>query len=90
MLLRKLISYVELENNQLANIKLSLEESCEQVLAKEEQEWVAEKKSVENHRKLLEKKVNFGYDESVQQQYHLVLQETNQERQPCVCTSHSY
>ncbi|XP_078106964.1 kinetochore protein NDC80 homolog [Sander vitreus] len=117
MLLRKLVSDVEEENSRLANMKLSLEESCEQVnsnildksndlkqmreqirklderldsnmqvLAQEEQEWLAEKESMENHCKLLEKKVNFGYDESVQQlkaaqqQYHLVLQETNEER----------
>ncbi|XP_030593840.1 kinetochore protein NDC80 homolog [Archocentrus centrarchus] len=116
MLLRKLISDVEEENSRLANMKLSLEESCEQVnsnimdktndlkqlreqirklderldceiqeLAREEQEWAAEMESVENHRKLLEKKVNYGYDEAVQQlkvaqqQYHLVLQETNEE-----------
>lgn len=31
MLLRKLISDVEEENGRLANMKLSLEESCEQV-----------------------------------------------------------
>ncbi|KAM6930905.1 kinetochore protein NDC80 homolog [Xenentodon cancila] len=117
MLLRKLISDVEEENSRLANLKLSLEESYEQVnsnimdksndlkqlqeqirklderldcdmqeLAREEQEWAVEMESVENHRKLLEKKVNYGYDEAVQQlkaaqqQYHLVLQETNEER----------
>ncbi|XP_047446865.1 kinetochore protein NDC80 homolog [Mugil cephalus] len=117
MLLRKLISDVEEENSRLTNMKLSLEESCEQLnsnimdksndlkqlreqirklderldsdmqeLAREEQEWAAEMESVENHRKLLEKKVNFGYDEALQQlkaaqqQYHLVLQETNEER----------
>ncbi|KAI3372804.1 hypothetical protein L3Q82_023264, partial [Scortum barcoo] len=117
MLLRKLVSDVEEENSRLANVKLSLEESCEQVnsnildksndikqlreqirklderldsdmqeLAREEQEWAEEMESVENHRKLLEKKVNYGYDEAVQQlkaaqqQYHLVLQETNEER----------
>uniref|UniRef100_A0A8C7XSE5 Kinetochore protein NDC80 n=1 Tax=Oryzias sinensis TaxID=183150 RepID=A0A8C7XSE5_9TELE len=117
MLLRKLISDVEEENSRLSNLKLSLEESNEQVnsnimdksndlkqikeqirklderldcdmqeLAREEQEWAAEMESVENHRKLLEKKVNFGYDEAVQQlkaaqqQYHLVLQEANEER----------
>ncbi|XP_072243926.1 kinetochore protein NDC80 homolog [Leuresthes tenuis] len=117
MLLRKLISDVEEENSRLANLKLSLDESCEQVnsnimdksndlkqlreqirklderldcdmqeLAREEQEWAAEMESVENHRKILEKKVNYGYDEAVQQlkaaqqQYHLVLQETNEER----------
>uniref|UniRef100_H2LLG9 Kinetochore protein NDC80 n=1 Tax=Oryzias latipes TaxID=8090 RepID=H2LLG9_ORYLA len=117
MLLRKLISDVEEENSRLSNLKLSLEESNEQVnsnimdksndlkqikeqirklderldcdmqeLAREEQEWAAEMESVENHRKLLQKKVNFGYDEAVQQlkaaqqQYHLVLQEANEER----------
>lgn len=31
MLLRKLISDVEEENSRLSNLKLSLEESCEQV-----------------------------------------------------------
>ncbi|CAB1423580.1 unnamed protein product [Pleuronectes platessa] len=57
-----------------------------QELAREEQDWAAEMESMDNHRKLLEKKVNYGYDESVQQlkaaqqQYHLVLQETNEER----------
>ncbi|KAL3975751.1 hypothetical protein ACER0C_021637 [Sarotherodon galilaeus] len=117
MQLRKLVGDVEEENSRLTNMKLSLEESCEQVnsiitdktndlkqlreqirklderwegeqqeLAREEQEWAAEMESVENHRKLLEKKVNYGYDEAVQQlkaaqqQYHLVLQETNEER----------
>lgn len=117
MLLRKLISNVEEENSRLANMKLSLEESCEQVnsnildksndlkqlreqirkleeqldshmqeLAREEQEWAEEMESMENHRKLLEKKVNYGYDDAMQQlkaaqqQYHLVLQETNEER----------
>ncbi|XP_035513650.1 kinetochore protein NDC80 homolog [Morone saxatilis] len=117
MLLRKLVSDVEEENSRLANMKLSLEESCEQVnsnimdksndikqlkeqirklderldcdmqeLAREEGDWAEEMESVENHRKLLEKKVNYGYDEAVQQlkaaqqQYHLVLQETNEER----------
>ncbi|KAE8292109.1 Kinetochore protein NDC80-like protein [Larimichthys crocea] len=57
-----------------------------QELAREEEGWAEEMESVENHRKLLEKKVNHGYDEAVQQlkaaqqQYHLVLQETNEER----------
>ncbi|MEQ2250642.1 hypothetical protein ILYODFUR_003037 [Ilyodon furcidens] len=117
ILLRKLISDVEEENSRLTNLKLSLEESSEQVssnivdmfndlkqireqirklderldgnmqeLAREEQEWAAEVESLENHRKLLEKKINYGYDEAVQQlkaeqqQYHLVVQETNEER----------
>ncbi|XP_073322667.1 kinetochore protein NDC80 homolog isoform X2 [Pagrus major] len=117
MLLRKLIGDVEEENSRFANMKLSLEESSEQVnsnimdksndmkqlreqirklderldcgmqeLAQEEEGWAEEVESVENHRKLLEKKVNYGYDEAVQQlkaaqqQYHLVLQETNEER----------
>ncbi|XP_068594766.1 kinetochore protein NDC80 homolog, partial [Brachionichthys hirsutus] len=117
MLLTKLISDVEEENTRLANMKLTLEESSEQVnsnildksndlkqlreqirkldeqldcemqeLAREEEDWAGEMKSAENHQKLLEKKVNYGYDEAVQQlkaaqqQYHLVLQETNEER----------
>ncbi|KAM4616164.1 kinetochore protein NDC80 homolog [Polymixia lowei] len=117
MPLRKLISNVEEESSRLANMKLSLDESVEQVnsnildksndlkqlreqirklderlendmeeLAREEQKWAAEVESMENHRKLLEKKVTYGYDEAVQQlkaaqqQYHLVLQETNEER----------
>ncbi|XP_026178382.1 kinetochore protein NDC80 homolog [Mastacembelus armatus] len=117
MVLRKLISDVEEENNRLVNMNLSLEGSCEQVksnvldksndlkqlreqirklderldsnmqeLARQEQEWAKEVESVENHHKLLEQKVNHGYDEAVQklkaaqQQYHLVLQETNEER----------
>ncbi|KAM4616789.1 kinetochore protein NDC80 homolog [Polymixia lowei] len=117
MPLRKLISTVEEESSGLANMKLSLEESLEQVnsnvlfkssdlkqlreqirkvderlehdmeeLAREEQKWAAEVESMENHRKLLEKKVTHGYDEAVQQlkaaqqQYQLVLQETNEER----------
>ncbi|CAG5923616.1 unnamed protein product [Menidia menidia] len=116
MLLRKLICDVEEENSRLANLKLNLDESFEQVnsniidksndlkqlreqirkldewldsnmqeLAREEQDWAAEMESVENHRKLLEKKVNFGYDDAVQQlkaaqqQYHLVKQETDEE-----------
>ncbi|XP_053180908.1 kinetochore protein NDC80 homolog [Scomber japonicus] len=117
MLLRKLNSDVEEEKSRLTNVKLSLEESCEQVntnildksndlkqlreqirklddwlgsdmqeLAREEQDWAEEVESVENHCKLLEKNVSYGYDESVQQlkateqQYHLVLQETKEKR----------
>ncbi|XP_054630805.1 kinetochore protein NDC80 homolog [Dunckerocampus dactyliophorus] len=116
-LLRKLVSDVEEENSRLANMKLSLQETCEQLnsdildknndlkqlreqirkvderldsdqqeLAREEQGWAAEVEAAENHCKLLEKKVNCGYDEAVQQQkvaqqqYHIVLQETNEER----------
>uniref|UniRef100_H3DED6 Kinetochore protein NDC80 n=1 Tax=Tetraodon nigroviridis TaxID=99883 RepID=H3DED6_TETNG len=67
--------------------KLDEHLDCEmQELAREEQGWAEEMESVENHRKLLEKKVNHGYDEAVQQlkaaqqQHHLVLQETNEER----------
>ncbi|XP_059193190.1 kinetochore protein NDC80 homolog [Centropristis striata] len=117
MLLRKLVSDVEEENSRLANMKLSLEESSEQVnsnifyksndlkqlreqirklderldremqeLLQEEQHWATELESMENHRKFLEKKVNFGYEDAekqlkaAQQQYHLVLQETREER----------
>ncbi|KAK7886929.1 hypothetical protein WMY93_026550 [Mugilogobius chulae] len=117
MPLRKLISDVEEENSRLSNVKLSLEESLEQVnsnisdkandlkqlreqirklderldshrqeLEREDQEWAAEMESMDQHRSLLEKKVNHGYDDAMQQlkasqqQYHLVLQETNEER----------
>ncbi|XP_052317030.1 kinetochore protein NDC80 homolog isoform X1 [Oncorhynchus keta] len=120
-LLRKLITDVDEECSRLTDMKLSLEESIEQVnsnisdkandlkqlreqirrldeqleqdmqdMAHEEQKWSAEMESVETHRKLLEKKVTLGYDESVeqlkaaQQQYHLVLQETNEERRTVV------
>lgn len=117
MRLRKLISDMEEENSQLAHMKLSLEESCEQVnsnildksndlkqlreqickldeqldsgmqeLDQDEKGWAEEIESVENHRKQLEKKINYGYDEAMQQlkaaqqQYQLVLQETVEER----------
>ncbi|XP_028818040.1 kinetochore protein NDC80 homolog [Denticeps clupeoides] len=115
--LRNMISDVEEEFNQLANKKLSLEETVEQInsnitdksndlkqikeqirrldeqleqeqqcMADEEERWAAELDSAENHKKLLEKKVMDGYDEAMeqlkaaQQQYHLVLQETKEER----------
>ncbi|KAM6959391.1 kinetochore protein NDC80 homolog [Aplochiton taeniatus] len=114
--LRKLMGNVEEECSRLANMKLSLEESVEQVnsniadkandlkclreqirrldeqlendmqeLVLEEQKWAKEVESAEGHRKLLERKVNLGFDEAVeqlkvaQQQYHLVLQETKEE-----------
>ncbi len=38
-----------------------------QELAREEEGWAEEMESVDNHRKNLEKKVNHGYDEAVQQ-----------------------
>uniref|UniRef100_A0A3Q4BDR6 Kinetochore protein NDC80 n=1 Tax=Mola mola TaxID=94237 RepID=A0A3Q4BDR6_MOLML len=46
-----------------------------QELAREEQGWAEEMESVENHHKLLEKKVNYAIV-----LYQLVLQETNEER----------
>lgn len=57
-----------------------------QELVQEEQDWAAEVESAENHVTVLQKMVNSGYYEAVQQlkaaqqQYHLVLQETNEER----------
>ncbi|KAG9332677.1 hypothetical protein JZ751_014775 [Albula glossodonta] len=54
--------------------------------AREEEKWAADLESMESHKKLLEKRVTEGYDnaveqlKAVQQQYHLVLQETNEER----------
>ncbi|KAK5871115.1 hypothetical protein PBY51_004013 [Eleginops maclovinus] len=80
------------KSNDLKNLKEQIRKVDErldsdmQEWAQEEQDWAAEMESEENHRKLLQKKVNYGYDEAVQQlklaqqQYHLVLQETNEER----------
>ncbi|XP_061088120.1 kinetochore protein NDC80 homolog isoform X1 [Conger conger] len=54
--------------------------------AREEKKWSTDLESMENHKRLLEKRVTEGYDnaveqlKAVQQQYHLVLQETNEER----------
>ncbi|XP_010875324.1 kinetochore protein NDC80 homolog [Esox lucius] len=65
-----------------------LDEQLEQDMldsAQEEQKWAAEVESVENHYKLLQKKVFLGLDEAleqrkaVQQQYPVVLQETKEE-----------
>ncbi|KAG7269391.1 hypothetical protein CRUP_008395 [Coryphaenoides rupestris] len=115
--LRNLITNVEEETSRLANAKLSMEESIDQLncnildksndlkplreqirkvdqrlehdmaeLAQEEQKWAAELESLEDHRRLLEKKVNHGYDDAAQQlkaaqqQYNLLLQETNEEK----------
>ncbi|XP_077379066.1 kinetochore protein NDC80 homolog [Festucalex cinctus] len=53
---------------------------------REENEWAKEVEMVEGNRNLLEEKVNCGYEEAVQQrnalqqQYHLVLLETNEKR----------
>ncbi|XP_029019821.1 kinetochore protein NDC80 homolog isoform X2 [Betta splendens] len=117
MLLTKLISDVEEESSRLANEKLSLEESHEQLnsnildksndlkllagqirqldewldselqaLARDEHKWMEELESLENQRKDLEKKVDDGYDEALQQlkaaqiQYHVVRQETDDQR----------
>ncbi|KAJ7994323.1 hypothetical protein DPEC_G00264680 [Dallia pectoralis] len=66
-----------------------LDEQLEQDMldiAQEEQKWATEMESVENHRKLLQKKVSLGYDEAVeqlkaaQQQHQVVVQETKEER----------
>ncbi|XP_015229765.1 PREDICTED: kinetochore protein NDC80 homolog [Cyprinodon variegatus] len=80
------------KSNDLKQIREQIRKFDEQLdanmqeLAREEQEWEAEIESMENHYKLLEKKINYGYDDAVQQlkatqqQYHLVLQETSEER----------
>ncbi|KAM9810614.1 kinetochore protein NDC80 homolog [Neosynchiropus ocellatus] len=77
------------ELKQLSEHVRKLDEQLEsdmQELAIAEKEWEAEIESVQNHRKILEKKVTFGYDQAVQQlkatqqQYHLVVQETNEGR----------
>lgn len=117
IILRKMIGDVEEEKSRLTNVKLSLEESQEQVISnnldklndleqlreqirklderldsnmqeikREEEEWAAEIESIEKHYSLLQTKVNVGYVEAVQemkakqQEYHLVRQETNEER----------
>ncbi|KAJ8364649.1 hypothetical protein SKAU_G00134800 [Synaphobranchus kaupii] len=63
--------------------------------AREEEKWATDLESMENHKKLLEKRVTEGYDnaveqlKAVQQQYHLVLQETNEERRTVTNNLHS-
>ncbi|KAJ8414454.1 hypothetical protein AAFF_G00053240 [Aldrovandia affinis] len=63
--------------------------------AREEDKWATALESMENHKKLLEKRVTEGYDhaveqlKAVQQQYHLVLQETNEERRTVANNLHS-
>uniref|UniRef100_A0A8C1VNU9 Kinetochore protein NDC80 n=1 Tax=Cyprinus carpio TaxID=7962 RepID=A0A8C1VNU9_CYPCA len=101
---------------RLTNVKLSLEETVEQVksnildkendikhlkeqirrvdqqlehdmqeMAQEEEKWSAEVDSAETHKKRLEKNVMQGCEEAeeelkaAQQQYHVVVQETNEE-----------
>ncbi|XP_033947050.1 kinetochore protein NDC80 homolog [Pseudochaenichthys georgianus] len=80
------------KSNDLKNLKEQIRkvderlDSVMQESAQEEQDWATEMETVENHRDILKKKVTYGYDEAVlqlkaaQQQYHLVLQETNEER----------
>uniref|UniRef100_A0A1A7XFQ4 Kinetochore protein NDC80 n=2 Tax=Iconisemion striatum TaxID=60296 RepID=A0A1A7XFQ4_9TELE len=76
---------VKLHKEQIRKLDEQLELDMQE-LGREEQEWEAEIENVENHRKLLEEKINVGYDEAVQelnaaqQQYQVVLQETNEER----------
>ncbi|KAG7492367.1 hypothetical protein MATL_G00013450 [Megalops atlanticus] len=66
-----------------------------QECAREEEKWASDVESMENHRKLLEKRITDGYDNAVeqlkaaQQQYHLVLQETNEERRTVANNLHS-
>ncbi|XP_061529325.1 kinetochore protein NDC80 homolog [Phycodurus eques] len=61
-------------------------EASQKELARETQEWAVELETVESNRNLLEEKVNCGYDDAVQQhkalqqEYHLVLLETTEER----------
>lgn len=115
--LRKMITDMEEQSGRLANKKLCVQESIDQMtsnildknnqlkqlreqihklderleqdmqeMALEEQKFATEKDSIENHQKILEDKVTHGYDDAVQkqkatqQQYHLVLQETSEER----------
>ncbi|MGH0161523.1 UNVERIFIED_CONTAM: hypothetical protein FKN15_041414 [Acipenser sinensis] len=84
--LMNMISQVEEEINKLVPQKLSMVETSEQEAEREEHKWSTELDSLESHKKLLEKKVTDGYDEAVEQlkatrqEYHLVLQETSEER----------
>ncbi|XP_061672333.1 kinetochore protein NDC80 homolog [Syngnathoides biaculeatus] len=61
-------------------------EANQKELARENQEWAMELERVEGNRDLLEEKVNSGYDEAMQQhkalqqEYHLVLLETTEEK----------
>ncbi|XP_035276678.1 kinetochore protein NDC80 homolog [Anguilla rostrata] len=54
--------------------------------ARDEEKWAKDLESMENNKRLLEKRVTEGYDnavkelKAVQQQYHLVLLETNEKR----------
>ncbi|KAL0979827.1 hypothetical protein UPYG_G00190310 [Umbra pygmaea] len=70
---------------QIRRLEVQLEQDMLD-MAQEEQKWAAEMESVENHQKLLQKKVTLGYDEAegqlkaAQQQYQVVLQETKEER----------
>ncbi|KAJ8246489.1 hypothetical protein GJAV_G00268390 [Gymnothorax javanicus] len=63
--------------------------------AREEEKWAIDLESLENHKRLLEKGVTEGYDDAVeqlkavQQQYHLVLQETSEERRTVANNLHS-
>ncbi|XP_018597475.1 kinetochore protein NDC80 homolog [Scleropages formosus] len=79
---------------QIGKLDEQLEQDMQET-AREEEKWAAEMKSMENHKKLLEKKVTDGYDNALeqltaaQQQYHLVLQETNEQRRSVVNNLHS-
>ncbi|XP_077457030.1 kinetochore protein NDC80 homolog [Stigmatopora argus] len=61
-------------------------DAVQKEIAREEQEWANEVDMVESKFNFLEEKVNCGYDEamqqnkSLQQQYHLVVLESNEER----------
>ncbi|KTG02904.1 hypothetical protein cypCar_00025591 [Cyprinus carpio] len=114
--LKNMMVDVEDEYSRLTNVKLSLEETVEQVksnildkendikhlkeqirrvdqqlehdmqeMAQEEEKWSAEVDSAETHKKRLEKNVMQGCEEAeeelkaAQQQYHVVVQETNEE-----------
>ncbi|XP_019722580.1 kinetochore protein NDC80 homolog isoform X1 [Hippocampus comes] len=59
---------------------------------REDKQWAKEVEMVESNRNLLEEKINWGYEEAMQenkalkQQYHLVLLETNEQRRT-VCNN---
>ncbi|XP_062409326.1 kinetochore protein NDC80 homolog [Sardina pilchardus] len=90
--LEQVKSNISDKSNDVKQLKEQIRRLDEQLeldvqdMAGEEERWAADIDSAESHKKLLEKKVMDGYDEAMeqlkaaQQQYHLVLQETKEER----------
>nr|XP_023676643.1 kinetochore protein NDC80 homolog [Paramormyrops kingsleyae] len=89
-------SNVEDKTNEIKDLKEQIRKLDEQLelemqeTAREEEKWASEVESMDNHKKVLERKLNDGYDQALeqlkaaQQQYHLVVQETNEQRRTVV------